>query len=278
MKLKTLGIFFTLTLVAILGSVFFPRQKIATPSVVSELDQEITFYEKRIDDPSPSFQDLTILAQFLVLKAKESGNEDFYVRAELLALRSLKEMPFYNTSATYVLADIAQAHHEFKKATELAKSILKEKPNSAEAYSVLTTSFLAMGELREALSASDKLIILTPSATSSALKAIILSQMGKFSEADKNFKQALAEIEDDKKEAVWTQTVYARYLTERREFPNAEIFLKKSLHLLPSDAFSLHQLGDLWENQNRFPEAIDALNPRSPLRGKSSLFFLRRGC
>jgi hypothetical protein len=82
----------------------------------SRFQNEIAFYQARIRNNPGDGLDLAALAGAYLGKARSSGQSAWYLLAQQAAERSLAALPFYNTGAELILAEVAQSQHDFSGA------------------------------------------------------------------------------------------------------------------------------------------------------------------
>jgi tetratricopeptide (TPR) repeat protein len=266
MKLKLLYSFFTLTLVATLGFLFFNQENpykyqyqiVNKKQEQNELSQTIGFYEKRLERNPTGYQDMGILAGLYLESAKTSGVEDFFKNAENLALDSIKEMPIYNLQSRLVLADLYQSRHQFNDAIDMANIILKQKAHYPPALSILVKCNLALGNIIEGQRIADELLVVTSDQGAFVLKATLLGLQNRNKEAIWNFEHALALDDSENPEgASYTRVIYARFMSGVDKINEARLLLKESLRIDPQSFLALDQLGELYEKEHSYKEAIN---------------------
>jgi len=124
----------------------YPFQSVKGPSV----EEEIAFYESRCKQRPQSSSDRAFLAQAYLTKAQAEDNDELFSRALKTAEDSLKMLPEGNKTAEFVLAGVAEGHHNFRQAYEISLKIYQADPNEMGTYSMISNSLLEMGRLAEA--------------------------------------------------------------------------------------------------------------------------------
>ncbi len=282
MKLKSLYLFLTLTLVATPGFFFLKHeipykyqfQAVNKKHDQVELSQTISFYKKRLERNSTGYQDMGILAGLYLKSAKASGVEEYYEKAENLALESIKEMPFYNLQSRLVLADLYQSRHQFKEAIDMADIILKQKAHYPKALSIIVKCNLALGNLIEGQRIVDELIAVTPDQNAFILKATLLELQNRKSEALWNFEHALALDESENpEEAAYARVIFARFMSGVDKIKEARILLNESLRIDLQSSLALDQLGELYEKEHLYKEAIEYYKDAYKISSQLSFLF-----
>jgi tetratricopeptide (TPR) repeat protein len=230
------------------------------------------FYEKRMRRDPTSYSDKAILAQIYLTEAKLTGSTEYFGKAEILAKISHQEMKYGNTAALKVLADVAQAQHQFRKAIDLASLMLKEKPQHPDAYIIMFNSYLALGEIDLANTYANKLVNLIPTENTFTLRGIVLSAQGKFEESLKDFNHAFTLEEDDILQAVWTRGIFARTLIENEKYDLANSVLKDSLVINPKASLNLFLMGEVLLKQSD-PESAATYFKRAFSESKQLIYL-----
>jgi tetratricopeptide (TPR) repeat protein len=105
----------------------------AALSAVAELEQRdvaIALFRKRIQEDPSSAGDYAWLASLYLLRARETANDEDYVRAEEAARRSLALRTAHNVSTYRVLAASLLDQHRFAEALEAAQALVKAEPEN----------------------------------------------------------------------------------------------------------------------------------------------------
>lgn len=281
MKLKSLYLFLTLTLVATLGFFYFNHenpykykyQSVNKKQDQDELSQTTGFYEKRLERNPTGYQDMGILAGLYLESAKAHGVEDYYEKAENLALKSIKEMPIYNLQSRLVLADLYQSRHQFSDAIDMANIILKQKAHYPPALGILVKSNLALGNIIEGQKNVDELITVSPDQGAFILKATLLGLQNRNSEALWNFEHALSlDDSENPQGAAYARVIFARFMSGANKLNAAHFLLNESLRIDPQSSLALDQRGELYEKEHSYKEAINYY--KDAYKNSSQLIFL----
>jgi tetratricopeptide (TPR) repeat protein len=151
------------------------------------IEGTISFYQGRVQQSPTDGLDRAALAGAYLKMGRVSGASNWYLLAEQEAKQSLVNLPFANEGAVLILAEIAQAKHDFKEAVRLAKPI-----GSAQSASIVMTSQLAIGQIEEAETAANKLVAFTPSLGSLSLRGVTRLARGNHEGAQRDFERAIA--------------------------------------------------------------------------------------
>ena len=200
--------------------------------------------EARVAAPGVTPFDTGELADLYLLRATASGDPADFTRAETMARRSLAALPSPN-GAPLTLARIATARHEFRAAIQLARDYLVSS-SSTSAYTILTTSYLALGELPTAAETADTQVTEKPSSGAYLMRALVFAAQGRDAEAAYDFARA-AVVEDfgDIKEATRLRTLWGRFLLRRGDTAGAQLLFAEALRLTPDDPLALAHRAEL---------------------------------
>jgi tetratricopeptide (TPR) repeat protein len=177
-----------------------------------------------------------------------------------LALHSLKVLPSFNGRSELILADIAQARHQFSRAIQIADHVLHDRyahASPVQAYTLIVTSQLALGEVQAANRSADRLVDMFPNVSTHTLRALVMIAQGRSSEALHDFKRALElETFGDARESAWLRTMMARFYFKQGKLEEASDLLKEALRISPADHLALGLLAEVKLRQDKPNEAI----------------------
>ena len=225
-----------------------------------DLMKPIVYYENQLRTNPNGPLLLSTLASLYAKEAKLSGDMTLFDKAETLAKKSRSILQVFNEGPRVVLADIAQAKHDFRKAVELCKEILADPHTRGggrqASLSLLVTSYLALGDLNEAGRYADQLIDLRPSVGAHALRALVMSAQGRIVDASLDFQTAFSLEEfGNPVESAWLRAMWGRLEMKQGHFDTAQSLFKEALKISPSDPLSLNLLADLEVRQGKYTEA-----------------------
>jgi tetratricopeptide (TPR) repeat protein len=113
-------------------------------------DLDIAFYEQRVREDSLSAADRSRLALLYSQRARATGSEADYARAERQARLSLALRTDRNASTYSVLVNALLARHDFTGALEAARILVKAEPDDPAHRAVLAETLLELGHYDEA--------------------------------------------------------------------------------------------------------------------------------
>lgn len=223
----------------------YPVEESEFSSYEKEFDTIKNFYLDKIKRDPHDAQDKAMLAHYYLGAAKEFSRDDYFEEAAKFALSSLKQRPSKNFSALKVLAELALARHESKRALKYGFTLLKMDPLTPEVYNILVKSYLLSGDLQESNRFADNLIQLFPNENSFTLRAEVLALQGRTEEAWVDYNQAFALEDENVAEAVRTRNSFARFCMGLGHLDLAEKVLKEALRINPKSSRTLYELGEL---------------------------------
>jgi tetratricopeptide (TPR) repeat protein len=218
----------------------FQRQKVG--NITQTIQQEIGFYQRRIQQQPTAGLDRSALAQAYLKMARATGESSWYLLAEQTAQQSLIQLPIDNHGATIVLAKIATAKHDFAQAL----SLLKPLPPQAEPLALLTTAHLALGDIKTAQKTADLLVKRVPTLNNLTLKALVEIAQGEDLAAIRDFQAAItAEEPEEAGSSAWVRTLLGRLYYKQGQLQQAEELYQSALQILPKYPPALLNLAEL---------------------------------
>jgi tetratricopeptide (TPR) repeat protein len=188
--------------------------------------------------------------------ARITGDLRWYLLAEDTARESLANLPVNNAGATVILARVAEARHDFRVATRLARTA----GPTEEALPVVVTSNLARGDVPGAAQAVSELLATAPSLQGYALRALVEVARGQDAAAEEDFRLALAmEEPEEVASSTWVRSLYGRFFYQRGRLDLARELFSDALHILPQYPLALADLAVLDLRQGQYAAAIDHL-------------------
>ena len=193
--------------------------------------------------PAPALE-LAELASLVLSEAQRTQSEPLYREAESLAERSLVHLSHQNP-ALLVLAKAAESRHDFLRAQSLALRSLKERDN-VSAHMVLTTAALAQGDLVSALRHATLAVEAEPATATYLNRALVLTAAGRYFEGEFDFARALRlEAGATRAESARLRLLWGRHLLRKDELAGAGDLIEQGLVAAPDSRLGL-QLKAEW--------------------------------
>lgn len=231
-------------------SVTYPYAPASQGDIVQRLQAEIDFYQQRIQQRPTDGLERAALAQNYLKLARATGENNWYLEAEKMAQASLDRLPFEstleNTEAVLTLAHVAEARHDFNRSIEKAQQVLAAKPNHSTALSLLVTSYLAQGNLDQALTMAQRLGKQVPTSETHGLQAIAYAAHNQDRAAIDQFERALdAEEAGNVAGSARLRLRFGRFYEERGDLFRAKRLYEEALRITPQSSAALVALAQL---------------------------------
>ncbi len=219
------------------------------------LQREIELYQTKLQQDPASGLTLSDLSNAYWKMGKATGEVSWYLLAEETARKSIAALPFHSSGAQIVLAQVAQARHDFKVATSIAQNILKTKPNNDEARSILVTCALAIGDLKTAQTQLKPLLESSPNLTTLTLQALLEEAQGKPT-AIETFQLAIgAEEVGEVGPSALVRVLLGRHFYRQGKLDRAEELYQEALRILPRYPLALMYQATLQTKRGQYAEA-----------------------
>ncbi|PZO10740.1 MAG: hypothetical protein DCF25_20255 [Leptolyngbya foveolarum] len=215
------------------------------------VESAISFYQGRVQQRPEDGLDRAALAGAYLKMARVTGAANWYLLAEQEARQSLANLPFDNDGAVMVLAEVAQAKHEFAEAIRLANQV-----SGANSLTVVVTSKLAMGQLAEAETAADAMVDFVPALGSLSFRGLVRMARGNRAGALSDFQQAIAAEEPgEQRGSAQVRTFLGRLYAEQGKSEQAEKLYREALEIVPDYPLALQHLAQLETRQGHYRAA-----------------------
>ncbi len=219
------------------------------------LQKEIAFYQTKIQQDPQSGLNLAALATAYWKTGKATGEVSWYLLAEQTAQKSIAALPFNNDGAPLILAQVAQARHDFANAEKLAKTVLKTNPSNDEAKAILITCALATGDLATAEAEVKQLADRMPNLGNLTLQALVEEAQGKPS-AVETFRLAIGTEEAGEiGGSALVRVLLGRHFYNRGDLDQAAGLYQEALRILPRYPLASMHLAALETRRGNYPAA-----------------------
>jgi tetratricopeptide (TPR) repeat protein len=219
------------------------------------LQQEIALYQTKVQQDPHSGLNLAALASAYWKTGKATGEVSWYLLAEQTAQKSIAALPFNNDSAPLILAQVAQARHDFSTAQKLARNVLKTHPGNDEAKAILTTCALATGDLVTAEAQVKELADRMPNLGNLTLQALVEEAQGKASAVD-TFRLAIGTEEAGEiGGSALVRVLLGRHFANHGDLDQAAGLYQEALRILPRYPLALMHLAALETRRGKYQSA-----------------------
>ena len=224
----------------------------------SRTDREISQLQERIREGRNVDLWLDRLGWAFVAKARESFDPGFYKLAEQCA-RSIEIRNPQSQEAMLLRAHVLQNLHRFKESETLARRLVQQRGLSFD-YGLLGDALMEQGKLNDAVEAYQRMMNLKPDLRAYARAAHMRWLKGDLAGAIEAMQLAAsAASPSDAESAAWVNTRLAFYEYQAGHADEAEQRCAFALSLQNNYAPTLLLKGKVLLAQNRFPEAVEAL-------------------
>jgi tetratricopeptide (TPR) repeat protein len=236
-----------------------PLGLVLTPQTgESRTDREISHVQQRIREGRNAELWLEQLGWAFVAKARESFDPGFYKLAEQCA-RCIEKRNPQSQEAMLLHAHVLQNLHRFKESETLALRLVQQRGLSFD-YGLLGDALMEQGKLSDAVEAYQRMMNLKPDLRAYARAAHMRWLKGDLAGAIEAMQLAEgAASPSDAESAAWVNTRLAFYEFQAGRVHGAEQLCALALSLQSDYAPTLLLKGKLLLAQNRFREAVDAL-------------------
>jgi tetratricopeptide (TPR) repeat protein len=242
-----------------------PLALVLTPQTGdSRNDREISRLQQQIRNGRNLELGLEQLGWAFVAKARESFDPGFYKLAEQCA-RSIEKRNPQSQEAMLLRAHVLQNLHRFKESETLARHLVQQRGLSFD-YGLLGDALMEQGKLNDAVEAYQRMMNLKPDLRAYARAAHMRWLKGDLAGAIEAMQLAVGAASPNEGEsAAWVNTRLAMYLFQAGKFNEAEQRCAFALSLQSNYAPTLLLKGKMLLAQNRFREAVVALQNAAAL-------------
>jgi tetratricopeptide (TPR) repeat protein len=224
------------------------------------LQKEIALYQTKVQQDPQSGLNLAALASAYWKTGKATGEVSWYLLAEQTAQKSIAALPFNNDSAPLILAQVAQARHDFPTAQKLARTVLKTDPSNDEAKAILITCALATGDLAMADAQVKELTDRLPNLGNLTLQALVEDAQGKASAAA-TFRLAIGTEEAGEiGGSALARVLLGRHFYNHGDLDQAAGLYQEALRILPRYPLALMHLAALETRRGKYAAAESHYN------------------
>jgi tetratricopeptide (TPR) repeat protein len=227
-------------------------------------DREISRLQQQIRNGRNLQLGLEQLGWAFVTKARESFDPGLYKLAEQCAWCIEKRNP-QSPEAMLLRAHVLQNLHRFKESETLARRLVQQRGLSFD-YGLLGDALMEQGKLSDAVEAYQRMMNLKPDLRAYARAAHMRWLKGDLAGAIEAMQLAVsAASPSDAESAAWVNTRLAFYEFQTGHVDEAEQRCAFALSLQNNYAPTLLLKGKMLLAQNRFREAVDALQNAAKL-------------
>jgi tetratricopeptide (TPR) repeat protein len=227
-------------------------------------DELIRYYQARLARRPDDVRSYVALGQTYILKARETGDPQYYDLADQALTRCLERAPDRVTAARAAtdLAVVQMARHQFREALATARRALADDSAQLNAYGIAGDAHIELGEYEQAEAAYEKMKGLPgplyPHSRLSTLRFLRGDMAGAIGEMRRAVGAASASLGNQPKENVaWAQFKLGAMLFHTGDLEAAGQAHQDALVTYPGYHRALAGLGQVRAGQGRYSEAIE---------------------
>jgi tetratricopeptide (TPR) repeat protein len=222
-------------------------------------DSQISYYQQLIKRNPRNGKAFYGLGDALIRKARETGDPNYFNRAEEALKRSLEIAP-KNAGAMRHLAYVFYSRHKFEPAAVHAGKAIEMDSRDGDSYGILGDALMETGEYQKADEAYRKMMQLEENLYSYSRRAGLKSMRGDSSGAMADLEHAVAAGKAAKQPAesiAWAEWQLGSDHFTLGQLATAESFYRQSLETYPNYYRALAGLAQVRAAQKKYDEAID---------------------
>ncbi len=226
---------------------------------ISEADPELRSaleYIVKVPDSALGYQQLAVI---YIKRARQTGDFSLNSKAETAIKKGLEAAPD-DVSIQKLQASLHLTFHRFDEALALGTQLLRDNPNDAFVYGILTDANAELGNYDAAAIAVQKMVDLKPNSSSYARVAHIRSLNGEHAGAVEMFKLAARTADPQDKEAQsWCLVRLGDEFMKHGKYAAAEKVYDEALDNFPGFYLALAGTGKAKAAQGDLDGAVDIL-------------------
>lgn len=231
----------------------------------ASIERAIRFYQKRIERKPKVALNYIHLANQLVRKAKDHGDEACYPLAEQALHEALKLRP-NDREALFALAGVQCSRHQFREGLASAKKVLEQDPTHLEALAVIGDAQMELGDYDAAAVSFGEIAkhVKQPAPGLWVRQAHLAEVRGQTETALELLQRAVADVVEGKEvpeltpRRVWYQVRLGHFYLDHGRLDEANKQFEAAVAAQPGYFLALAGLADLRTAQGRYDDALAA--------------------
>ncbi len=230
----------------------------------SPAELSIASAQKILQTQPNRYQAYNDLAQALVRRARETGDNLYHEQARAAIANSLRIQP-ENFEAEQAQVALLLAEHNYRPALEEAQALNHRMPDAVFVWAYMAEANAALGNYKQAEEAAQWAMNLRPGNRQAYLTGAALRQdWGDIDGAEEFFGKALQQTPPfETEETAWILTRMASLVRKAGRLAEAESLLQQAQKAFPNYYLSLEELAEVRLDQHRYPEAVELLEKRN---------------
>ena len=252
-------------------------------SPTASIERAIRFYQARVERHPKVALNYIHLANQLVRKAKDHGDEACYPLAEQALQAALKLRP-NDREALFALAGVSCSRHQFREGLGFAKQVLEQDPSHMEAMAIVGDAQMELGDYSAAEASYGKIeqLFKQPAPGLWVRQAHLAEVRGQTAVAQELLIRAVQnvvegqEVSERTPRKVWYQVRLGHFYLDHGRLDDANTHLESAVAAQPKYFLALAGLAELRTAQGRYDEALAAYG-RTIAVVPDPIFFMATG-
>ena len=225
-------------------------------------DSAVRFLEDRVKKDPGDFAAQNMLASRYLDLFRTTGADEWLANARRAAEASVNSVPAeVNAAGLATFGRVQLAFHQFTRARDGARRVVKIAPQKAFGFAVLGDALLELGDYREAADVYRELARLDDDGIDSQTRLARLALIrGDLDGARKHFESALEQSRElsppSPQLVAWCTVQLGQLFFSRGDWPNAEKQFRAALDVMPDYYLALDHMAELRGAQEKHAEAI----------------------
>jgi tetratricopeptide (TPR) repeat protein len=196
------------------------------------------------------------LSQAYIQEARITGDHAYYDQAALDLLNDVIANEPSNFDALCCKATVLLSQHHFAEGLAVTKRALPLNPDNAFIYGLMCDAYVELGDYKEAVKMTDKMISIRPDLRSYSRISYLREIHGQIQGAIEAAKLAVSSGYPGLEQTEWTRTILAHLYENVGQLDSAEQQYKIALTERPDYAYAIAGLGKIAKMRGNYKEAI----------------------
>ena len=246
-KMKNLIILITIQILLLSSCSEIDSNKLDNNSQINLTDAKIKLYKNKVAKDQKNYLYKNNLAKNYIQKARETGDSNFYIKANEILQNSLSMNPD-NYATNVLIGKVSISLHNFRNSIKYSKKAISLKPDKSYAYGILGDAYLELGKIAKAEKSYNKMHAIFPNLDSFSRLSNLNVVRGNIDQAitlmQKGYNSALNENRPVENLA-WAQVMIGANYFDSGNLDKAESHYKKALEILNNYYLALEHLEEI---------------------------------
>lgn len=196
------------------------------------------------------------LAEAYIQEARIIGDHVYYDQAALELLNGLLKKEPNNFEALCCKASVYLSQHHFSDGKEIAQKAVKLNPYNAFIYGLLVDANVELGDYKEAVKMSDKMVSVRPDLKSYSRISYLREIFGDYKGAVNAMKMAVSSGIPGMEQTEWARVFLGHLYENMGMIDSAEMMYQNSLDNRADYAYAFAGMGRIEKAKHNYKEAI----------------------